>query len=245
MKTVRFFAMFLLAGILASFQCFAAEESKGNSSVTANVGLFSEYAFRGITQSDESIALQGGADYSTDIMQGASLYLGTWGSTVDFNDGDEASVEIDLYGGVSFPIDRMTLSVGLVYYAYPGADSSLDYDFIELQMKSLYDFGVAAVDASLNYSPDYFASSGDSLYVQANAAVPLPQDFSVKGHIGYQTIDDNAAFAFPDYMDWSLGVGYSFKGFDTSLSYTDTDMSHGDCADGCESRGILSISRTF
>ncbi len=62
-----------------------------NIDVSANVGFVSEYSFRGIAQSDEHPALQGGFD----VSHSSGLYAGIWGSNVDFNDGDQASVEVD------------------------------------------------------------------------------------------------------------------------------------------------------
>jgi uncharacterized protein (TIGR02001 family) len=239
MKALCFFPL------LTAIFLFAAPGFAAENDITANVAFVSQYAFRGVTQSDESPALQGGVDYDANIDGNTSFYIGAWASTVDFNDGDEASVEADIYGGFNFEVDRLTLSTGLIYYAYPGADSSLDYDFLELQAKILYGFDVASVEASINYSPDYFAGSGDSFYFQTTANAPLPHDFSLKGHLGYQVIDDDAAFELPDYTDWSLGLGYSFRGFNFSLSYVDTNLDRGDCPDGCESRAIFGVSRAF
>lgn len=59
------------------------------------VTLVSEYSFRGVAQSDEGPALQGGVDWSHD----SGFYIGSWASTVDFNDGDEANIELDIFAG--------------------------------------------------------------------------------------------------------------------------------------------------
>ena len=66
-----------------------------NTEITSTVGFVSEYVFRGITQSDENPALQGSVDFN----HSSGAYAGIWGSTVDFNDSDEASLETDLYAG--------------------------------------------------------------------------------------------------------------------------------------------------
>jgi uncharacterized protein (TIGR02001 family) len=243
MKALHFLQPFTAVSLFAA-PSFAAEDA-AIPGITANVALVSQYAFRGVTQSDENPALQGGIDYNADIGARTSFYAGAWASTVDFNDGDEASVEADIYSGLDFEIDRLTIGAGLIYYAYPGADSDLDYDFLEIQAKMLYGSDVASVEVSVNYSPDYFAGSGDSFYFQTTANAPLPHDFSLKGHLGYQVIDDNTAFGLSDYADWSLGLGYSLKGFDFLLSYVDTNLDRGDCPDGCESRAIFGVSHTF
>lgn len=209
---------------------------------SANVGFVSQYSFRGITQSDEQPALQGGFD----VAHESGVYAGIWGSNVDFNDGDEASVEVDFYAGFSNSVDHLNYDVGLIYYAYPGADSDLDYDFWEASFALGYDFDVFAASASVNYSPEYFGDSGDAFYYGANVDVPLPADITLSGHLGYQDIDDEVAFGVKDYIDWSLGLGYSFKGFDFSLAYVDTNLDEpSECSDGCDAKIIFGISRSF
>jgi uncharacterized protein (TIGR02001 family) len=214
-----------------------AETTIGGVDVAANIGFTSDYVFRGISQSDEGPAVQGGLDFSHD----SGFYAGVWGSNVDFNDGDEASVEVDFYGGYSGAVNGFTYDVGAIYYAYPGADSDLDYDFVELALAGGYDFGVAALSAAVNYTPDYFGGLGDGVYYMAAIDVPLPHDFSLSGHVGHQTIDDGN-----DYTDWSLGVGYSLYGMDLSLAYHETDLDEpSECADGCDARIVAKISHEF
>ncbi len=210
--------------------------------ISANVGFVSEYSFRGIAQSDENIAIQGGFDAS----HSSGLYAGIWGSSVDFNDGDEANIEIDIYGGYGGEVNGVSYDVGGLYYAYPGADSALDYDFWEVYGSLGYDFEVASATVGVNYSPDYFGSSGDAVYTHLGIDVPLPYDFTLSGGIGYQSIDDNVAFGVPDYTDWSVGLSYTLEGFDLSVSYVDTDLDEpSECGDGCESRVIFGVSRSF
>lgn len=224
-----------------------AGEKIGNFDLSANVGFVSEYSFRGIAQSNENPAVQGGFDVGHD----SGLYAGIWGSNVNFNDGDEAQVEVDAYAGYSGSIGKLSYDVGVIYYAYPGANSSLNYDFWEGAIAAGYDFDMFSASASINYSPEYFGDSGDAVYYAAALDVPLPADFTLSAHVGHQTIDDEATFfatsnAQDSYTDWSVGLGYTLAGFDMSLSYVDTDLDEPDeCADGCDSRVIFGISRSF
>jgi uncharacterized protein (TIGR02001 family) len=85
---------------------------------TSNVGLFSDYRFRGISQTYKQPALQGGFDYS----HSSGIYLGTWGSNVSNNVYPNGNLEWDLYGGYKFePVKDVGLDLGLIYYYYPGA----------------------------------------------------------------------------------------------------------------------------
>ncbi|MEZ5918901.1 MAG: TorF family putative porin [Alphaproteobacteria bacterium] len=221
----------------------SAQADESAFEVSANVALVSDYVFRGISQSDESATVQGGFD----LVHQSGLYAGVWGSGVDFNDGDEASAEVDLYAGYSAETAQgISYDIGGLYYAYPGADTPRDYDFWEIYGSIGYDFGMASARAGLNYSPDYFNESGDAVYTHLDVDVPLPQNFTLSGGLGYQTIDNNTAFGTPDYTDWKLSLGYGFKNLDLSVTYHDTDLDEpGECADGCDARIVFAISSAF
>ena len=216
-----------------------SDETASPHALSANVAFVSDYAFRGLSQTAENPTVQGGFDYE---YLPAGLYAGTWGSGVDFED---ASVEMDFYAGWRRAWDGLTVDLGAIYYAYPGAESDLNYDFWEVSAAAGYDFGYAAATAAVNYSPEFFGESGDAVYSALYVDIPLPYSLMFNSHIGYQAVDDNAAFALPDYTDWGAGIGYNLAGFDLGLSYTDTDIDKDDCADGCDARAIFSVSRSF
>lgn len=119
----------------------AAQDSGLPGSFSGNVTLTNDYVFRGFTQTGEDPAIQGGLDWDS----GSGFYLGTWASNVDFGPGDEANIEIDIYGGYAGEINGFTYDVGYLYYLYPGAPGALDYDFWEVYGSVGYDFGTAAV----------------------------------------------------------------------------------------------------
>lgn len=209
--------------------------------MSANVAITNNYIFRGISQSDESWALQGGIDYSHDL----GIYLGVWGSSVDFSDGDEASVEIDAYAGWAGEIGPVSVDLGAIYYWYPGTDRDFDYDYFELAASVGYDFGYFSAEAGLNFSPDYFASSDDFWYPHASVEVPLPYEFVLSAGVGYNDIEDEAAFGVPDYWDYNVGIGYNFYDFDLLLQFVTTDLSRNECGDNCDESIVLTVSRSF
>jgi uncharacterized protein (TIGR02001 family) len=152
---------------------------------SGNVTLTSDYVFRGVTQANEDPAIQGGLDWDS----GAGFYLGTWGSNVNFGDGDEASVELDIYGGYAGEINGFSYDVGFLYYWYPGAASALSYDFWEVYGSLGYDFGPAAVSFGLAYTPDNFGGTDDGLYFQSGISLPLGDMFSVDANLNYSDVD--------------------------------------------------------
>src|SRR5947208_1968347 len=97
----------LLAGVLAIAiglpgvvlaQAAAPAEPKSPHSVTGNFGLFSQYIFRGLTQTNRKPALQGGFDYA----HASGFYAGIWGSNISwitdsFGTGGSYSAEFDTY----------------------------------------------------------------------------------------------------------------------------------------------------
>jgi uncharacterized protein (TIGR02001 family) len=248
-KLVRGIGTAILAtGVLLPFTASAAEKSEVPGTFSANVGLVSEYYFRGISQNDDAPALQGGFDYEISLAKPVTVYVGVWGSNVDFNEGagvDGASIEIDYYGGLKGNVGDSGIGwdVGFIYYSYPGAASNLNYDFIEAQAALSYDFGIAAVTASINWSPENFGDSGTATYPKLAVDVPVGETgLTLSGYVARQNIENNATFGSPDYTEYNVSVGYNLVGFDMSLAYSDTSISPS--GDGNEEAVLFSVSRS-
>ncbi|NQU70527.1 MAG: hypothetical protein HQ514_08250 [Rhodospirillales bacterium] len=243
---IRNFTIMAILATLVSFDIASANEPlvKEKSipgTFSANIGLFSEYFFRGTSQTDDNAALQGGFDYEIGLNKNFTAYAGVWGSNVNFTD---ANIELDYYGGLKGALGKLDWSAGAIYYSYPGAQGSLNYDFVEGAFSLGYDFGVASATAGFNYSGDYFGASGDAQYYSLGVDVPLGKYFTLSSHVGQQNVDNNTAFGFPDYLDYSVGISANVVGFDIGATWTDTDMSDSDCDDPC-GMVVFSLSRSF
>ncbi len=226
---------------------------------TANVAFTSDYVFRGISQTNERGAIQGGIDWSVGLSDDFGIYAGGWGSNVDFTDGDNAQVEIDMYGGLSGSIGDLSLDATVIYYRYPGAKGNLRYDFVDFGPSVAYDFGFAEASVQYLWSPDYFAGSGDSHYITGGLAIPIPESalpswlaVSVDGSIAHQEIDEEATFGARDYASWDVGATLSAFGLDVDLRYFDTDLARDSCFGGgstfgdlCDARFVWSVSKSF
>ena len=222
---------------------------------SGSVGATSDYVFRGITQTREGPALQGGLEYEHAI----GLYAGVWGSNVDFADADEAQLEVDIYGGYRASVtDELSVDVGALYYAYPGANKSLNYDYSEFFVSSEYALPLAMgagsmletesvnIGAAFYYSPEYFGEADSSYYLKGTAAVPFKNGFTLDGHMGKQWFKDNTLAALPDYVDWSVGVAYALpQDFEVKVQYTDTNIEEADCPDGCDGKGVVTLTKSF
>lgn len=234
----------LTLGLLATTA--QAEDKPMAEYFSGNVAMTTDYTFRGISQSDEYFAVQGGYDFAMDN----GFYAGVWASSVDFNTDDTtvdgATAELDLYMGYSNTLkDWFDYDVGLIYYYYPGSDDALNYNFYEVALGASRDIGQVTTGISFNMSPEYFGDSGYATYTKLSAEMPVMENLTAAVHYGHQTIEDSAAFGNPNYNDWSLGVTYNLAGFDITAAYIDTDLKRSELADGGEARGVLTVSKSF
>ncbi len=183
-----------------------AEEESGPLSY--NIGIVSDYSFRGVSQTNEGPALQGGMDFSHD----SGFHAGVWGSNVDFVDGDGANVEWDLYLGWAFNItETVALDVSVLQYLYYDQSS---YEYLEM----LFDLSVGDyLTFQLGYSADVFNSGETGIYYQAAGSYPLPWwDLSASASLGHYDLDDALG---DSYQDFSLGLTKEFGPMSVGLNY--------------------------
>ena len=242
-------AIAVTASMLVAASPFAAAEMESPHSFSANAALTTDYIFRGFTQTNEQAAIQGGFDYA----HTSGFYAGVWGSSLEFNENksraaageapvDEATIEIDLYGGFASEFANGTgWDVGVLYYWYPGSEDSLDYDFVEVYGGLSHAFSDVPLEptagVTVSFSPDFFGSTGDAVYVDGSLDLSLPAGFGLGFHVGSQSIDEG-----DDYVDWKVGVSNNLAGFDLELAYYDTDVDDDDLADA---RVVFTVSRSF
>jgi len=241
---------------LSSAQSFAQTELPYDFSMTANAGLFTDYRFRGISQTDKRPAFQGGFDFT----HKSGFYLGNWNSNVDAGLYNGANLEMDFYGGFKGSVDAFSYDVGVLYYYYPGsgAAGSNKIDNTELYVSG----GWGPFSLKYSYAVSDFFGVPDSkgaYYVDGTVSYPLTKEFSLIGHIGYQGGLKNGARitqidgSGPDtsITDWKLGVTYDLKGWLLGASWIDTNRSitAGTAAlsnkDISGSTLVLSVSKTF
>ena len=200
-----------------------------DSPFSSNVGLFSDYRFRGITQTDTKPALQGGFDYA-----GASgFYAGNWNSSIGFTD---AGIESDFYLGYSTEISGIGIDVGNLYYHYPGAT---DADTNEIYL------GLSAGPASFKVSyatTDYFGvtDSKGHLYYNLGVSIPVSDKVTIDGSMGYHAGEGEQVKGY----DYLVGISFDMgNGFALGVSYITTS---GDLQPVTDDKGaVISISRSF
>lgn len=179
-------------------------------------------------------------------------YAAFWGSNVDFDDGGEATVELDLGFGLSGTVAGLEWDLGGLYYAYPGADADLDYDYWEIPLKLTYPIGDHfSLIGQYAFSPNYFGDSGNAHYLLAGGRweQPVgPTALAFEATTGHQWIADNGAYGVDDYQDWRLGLSLTIDKITVGIAYTDTSLSKSQCFAGtnqCEPRAVLSLGASF
>ncbi|GLX80802.1 TorF family putative porin [Thalassotalea eurytherma] len=203
-----------LSTVIAS-SALVSTQASAVDGLSANVGLTSNYLWRGVSQTDDAAAISGGIDYASE----SGFYVGTWASNVDF--GDAASYELDFYAGFGGEFgEGFGYDVGYIYYAYPDSaevDSANEYDFGEVYGSLSY----GAFSVSANYgvhAQDAGELFEDALYLSADAAFEVADGLELGLHIGNYSFDIDGADDYTDY-----GISLSKSGFTLAVSDTDLD----------------------
>ncbi len=189
-------------------------QAQAQPEVAFNIGVVSDYVFRGASQTNEDPALQAGVDANF----GGGFYAGAWTSMVDFGDGTDA--EVDLYGGYRTEAAGYALDVGVLSYLYVNEPGAADYNVVEFKAAASRAIGPATLGAVVYYSPDFFGADDKATYLEANAAYALADKWTVSGAVGHQWLDVNA-----DYTTWNLGLAYALTDkLAVDARYHDTDV---------------------
>lgn len=196
-----------------------------HAAVGANIGVTSNYLWRGVTQTDDAAAVQGGIDYSHE----SGFYAGTWASNVDF--GDNTSYELDVYAGFAGSFgDSFEYDLYYLYYAYPDADGSIDlgevtaalsWKWIAVSYSHLVNAGSDVASEPLD--------NKDMSYLQTTLTYPISDTLSVSAHYGYSSGDVVTAwYGRDDYADYSLSLSKDTDLGSVSFTVSDTDLKNDD-----------------
>jgi uncharacterized protein (TIGR02001 family) len=180
--------------LAATISC--ALSSQAFAGASANIGVMSDYVWRGMTQNGGDAALMGGFDYEMDN----GLYVGTWAANAD-NDGDQ--VEVDFYAGFSKELSGgFGYDIGVVAYIYPGAEN---LDFTEVYLNASY--GPVEIGVANTVSADDTNIEGD-IYTHLTLSKDMGP-FGVSATAGNYDFD-----AGGDQQDYQLAASYEIpKGF--------------------------------
>ena len=240
------------AGIALSQSAVAADAPAAPYTLTANVGLYSQYVFRGLTQTNGDPAIQGGFDFT----HSSGFYLGTWASNISWlkenattsttttgtykNGG---SMEWDFYGGYKGSVSDFGYDVGLLQYYYPGdvnstTPSTPKANTLEGYIAGSWKWFTLKYSHALSDNVFGTKDARGTSYWDLSANFPIADTGLTFGaHYGVQTYkgrDDRLAAGVNNdqaysYDDWKVSLSYdlskagkTFDGMTVDVAYTDT-----------------------
>lgn len=201
--------------------------------LSGNVGVVSQYLFRGLSQSDGA-AVQGGLDY----VAPSGFYVGAWASTIGFGGtpnlggGGSTGAELDLYAGFSGEAGSVGYDLGIMYYVYLEEDEvdKPDPSYNTLELYGSLTFGPITLGGY--FAPDTYFGADDSAYgINVALAAPISDKLTFDAFLGHNGGKGNKAFT-PDgksYLDFKLGVSSELEnGFSFGMHLVATDIKDDD-----------------
>jgi uncharacterized protein (TIGR02001 family) len=231
--------LILASAILAAFNANVAQAEEAaapaaepvpDNVVAYNVGIASEYRYRGVSQSRFKPAYSAGVDYSNNPT---GLYLGVWASTIKWiQDGGatDGKYEVDFYGGKKGEIaPDVGYDIGGLYYWYPQNTYGDVTGYSNANTFELY--------AKVNKGPYYlkyshsltdlfgWKDSHNSYYLDGGADLPLAEGLVLNLHVGHQKV---SGLSGADFTDYKVGVTKDFGFVSGSAAYiaADTDKAY-------------------
>lgn len=224
-----------------------------------NAGLFTDYRFRGYSQTGYKPAFQGGFD----VTHASGFYAGNWNSNVEQGLYNGASLEMDLYTGYKGTIGDYGYDVGYLYYYYPNSGA---LGTTKIKNGELYIGGsFGPVSAKYYYTTTNFFSLGQGLpggdvstkgswYLDLSGTYDLGTGWGVNGHYGYQKVKNGvtAGLNANHAADYKIGVTKDLSGWIVGAALVGTSKK--DLFTTAESGGVrgagktalvVSLSKTF
>lgn len=213
----------MAAGVAQAQTAPAPAAAPAASPLSFNVGAWSQYIFRGLSQTDYKPAVQGGIDYAHD----SGLYAGVWASNIKWLHHfhiSSSNVEVDLYGGYKKAIGDFGYDVGFLRYQYPG---SVEHGAINPNTSEVYVAGSYKF-VTLKYSHALTNAFGTpeskhTYYLDLTAAIPVVDTWTLTLHAGRQNFRGPSA-DLATYHDFKAEIAKDFgNGLSAGAGVTATD----------------------
>jgi uncharacterized protein (TIGR02001 family) len=210
--------------------------------------------FRGISQTKEGPAIQGGYDLTCGIF-----YAGVWASNLDWGGtglfgipgNSVANIEMDWYLGIKPVTGHITWDLGIIYYSYPnsaklgldalGAVDRRDYNYLELKVGASTEIWKdGTIGVTVFYSPEYQYEAGSVWTTEASFTQVFPKFSalhrewtpSFSALLGWQKATSDKAVYIntitadtDSYLYWNAGVSFGFLDkWSIDFRYWDTNI---------------------
>jgi uncharacterized protein (TIGR02001 family) len=211
----------------------AAAPAEEASPLTTKISIYSEYEYRGISQTSENPALQLNIDYA----HPSGFYLGTFVSNISWLKDtaaasgikSDAYIEWDLFGGFKYEVMKdVTLDVGYLHYEYPSSSAfNPKPNTDEVYLGATY--GPATLKYSYSFNDTFgVPNSKGSDYLELNVGYPIIEKVTLNGTLGHQRYKGTQSSGFSNgdlsYTVWKLGATYDFgNGWNAGAYYKGTN----------------------
>ena len=193
------------AGLLAALLA-ASPSGRADGLWSGTVAVVSDYVFRGVSQTYESPALQGGVNFQSS----SGWFGGAWTSNVDPYPFGIHSLEADLFAGFAWPLAAdWSARASYTHYQYLWDRRRRSYAYDELALTLGYQDRLAL---TVSYQPDETRYSALGLAHNRPAAAyelsgrwPLPHSLALTGGVGYY---DLTRLYGVGYWSGSAGLAY-------------------------------------
>ena len=218
-------AIALAAAATLSSGVACAEEAAApvpDIAVTTNVGITSDYRFRGVSQNNQAPSFQGGVDVAFNKL---GLYVGTWGSNVSQWTAGNGTLEMDLYGGYKTEIAGFGVDVGVIDYQYPGS-GGFNHDLNAAATANTQEayiglsYGIATFKASRTVGDYYFNSTAagknakGTMYYDLTLSQEILPKLTASAHAGYTDYKTSDATVKDfSYADYNVGLAYDYNSY--------------------------------
>jgi uncharacterized protein (TIGR02001 family) len=205
---------------------------------SGNVGFYSDYRLRGVSQTDGNLAIQGAIEASIPLSDSVTLFGGVWDSSLD-KDVGFGGLETDVYAGLKGKAGDLGWSAKYIRLIYVDQD---DVDFDQYAAEITYPIG--PIGASLGIVYDEYNGGGDSTYIYGGGSYSFKEmPISVRAQLGYE----DGSF-YNEKWNWNIGATYTYKQVSFSLDYIDTDQEvyfTGLADDQADSTVVAAITAAF
>jgi uncharacterized protein (TIGR02001 family) len=233
----------------------AAPAETPEHSFTGKAALYTEYEYRGISQTSEKPAVQLNLDYA----HSSGLYVGTFLSNIKwlkdtaqvngFN--TSAGIEWDIYAGYKFEVVKdVTLDVGYLRYEDPSSSEfSPKPNTDEVYIGASY--GPVSAKYSYSFNNTFgVPNSKGSDYIEVDYNQPITmisEKLTFNGVIGHQSYKHNNSLA---YTVWKVGATWDFGGgWNVGAYYKGTDAEHANYTvkgkDWSKDRAVAFVTYSF
>jgi uncharacterized protein (TIGR02001 family) len=214
---------------------------------TGSVALVTDYRFRGVSQSDNDPAIQGGLT----LNHKSGMYASFWASNLaGWGTFGGPNLELDLIFGWKFGAGPVAIDVGVTTYTYPGGAPTTT--FAEPYVKVSGTLGPVSLLGGIAYAPSQQAlgnvyntgeayqlglpddpgASDDNLYLWGDISGGIPGvPVTLKAHFGYSDgnpgLGPNGTSVAPtgSYWDWLIGADLALGPVVVGIAWVDTSIS--------------------